>query len=206
MYARSTTVRGTPQAMDDGIAYIRDEVRPAVEQMEGCVGLSMLADHESGRCVVTTSWKTHDALTKSAEGVMAMRRRAAEILGGPAEVEEWEIALMHRLHTAHHGACARVIWTDGDPAGIDSMIDSFRVTVLPQLQELPGCCSVSLMLDRTSGRAVVTTTYDSPQDMRAARERAEAMRQEFMQQMHRPITAVREFDLPVAHLRVPETV
>jgi hypothetical protein len=174
--------------------------------MDGCVGLSMLADHENGRSIITTSWTDHDALAKSAEGVTAMRRRTAEILGGPAEVEEWEISLMHRLHTAHHGACARVIWTDGDPTGVDSMIDSFRTTVLPQLQELPGCCSVSLMLDRTSGRAVVTTTYDSPQDMRAARERAEAMRQEFMQQMHRSITAVKEFDLPVAHLRVPETV
>ena len=30
MYARSTTVRGNPQAMDEGIAYVRDEIMPAV--------------------------------------------------------------------------------------------------------------------------------------------------------------------------------
>jgi hypothetical protein len=113
---------------------------------------------------------------------------------------------MHRLHSAHHGACARVIWTEGDPAGADRMIDSFRMTVLPQLEDLPGCCSVSVMLDRTSGRSVVTTTYDSPQDMIAARERATQLREEFMQQMNRNITEVAEFDLVVAHLRVPETV
>ena len=206
MYARSTTIRGNPQTMDEGISYVRDKVMPAVRQMDGCVGLSMLAERETGRCIVTTSWADHEALRNSAEGVMAMRRRAAEIMGGAADVQEWEIALMHRLHSAHHGASARVIWHDGDPAQVNTMIDTFRMTVLPQLEELPGCCSVSVMLDRSTGRSVVTTTYDSPQDMRAARERAMQMREEFMHQLHRTITEVAEFELVVAHLRVPERV
>ena len=206
MYARSTTVRGNPQAMDEGIAYVRDTVMPAVRQMDGCIGLSMLADRDSGRCIVTTSWADHEALKQSADGVVAMRRRAAEIMGGSAEVQEWEVALMHRLHSAHHGACARVIWTEGDPADTDRMIDSFRMTVLPQLEDLPGCCSVSVMLDRTSGRSVVTTTYDSPQDMAAAADRAKQMREEFLRQMNRTVTEVAEFELVLAHLRIPETV
>jgi hypothetical protein len=206
MYARSTTVRGKPQAMDDGIAYVRDKVMPTIQPMDGCVGLSMLAERETGRCIVTTSWTDLDALTASAEGVMAMRQRTAEIMGGPAEVQEWEVALMHRLHTAHHGACARVIWSDGDPADSDRMLDSFRMGVLPKLDDLMGCCSVSLMIDRSTGRGVLTTTYDSPQDMTAAREMAAGMREEFAQQMHRAVTEVAEFELVVAHLRLPEMV
>ena len=206
MHARSTTVRGTPQALDDGIAYIRDTVMPALRGMDGCVGLSMLAERDSGRCIVTTSWVDADAMHRSAGGVMAMRQRAAEVMGGPADVQEWEIALMYRLHQAHHGACARVIWNDGDAADMDHMVDSFRMTVLPQLEDLPGCCSVSVMIDRDTGKAVVTTTYDSPQDMVAARERATQMRQEFTQRMNRTITEVAEFELVLAHLRVPETV
>jgi len=206
MYARSTTVRGNPKAMDDGIAFVRDTVMPTVRQMDGCIGLSMLADRDSGRCIVTTSWADADAMNASASGVMAMRQRAAEIMGGPADVQEWEIALMHRLHQAHHGACARVIWNDGDPTEVDHMIDSFRMTVLPQLEDLPGCCSVSVMIDRASGKAVVTTTYDSPHDMAAAKDRAIQMREEFVQQMNRTVTEVAEFELVLAHLRVPETV
>jgi quinol monooxygenase YgiN len=206
MYARSTTVRGTPQAMDEGIAYVRDTVMPAVRQMDGCIGLSMLADRDTGRCIVTTSWADAAAMSASASGVMAMRQRAADVMGGPAEVQEWEIALMHRLHQAHHGACARVIWHDGDAGSIDHMIDSFRMTILPKLEDLPGCCSVSVMIDRDSGKSVVTTTYDSPQDMAAAKERAMQMRQEFIQQMNRTVTEVGEFELVLAHLRVPETV
>ena len=206
MFARSTTIHGDPGAVDAGIAYVHDESMPMLRAMEGCVGLSMLAERETGRCIVTTSWADHEALQNSADGFVAMRRRAAEIMGGAADVAEWEIALMHRLHSAHHGASARVIWHDGDPADVDRMIDSFRMTVLPQLEELPGCCSVSVLLDRVSGRSVVTTTYDSPQDMVAARDRAMEMRAEFMQKLSRTITEVAEFELVVAHLQVPETV
>jgi quinol monooxygenase YgiN len=206
MYARSTTVRGKQQAMDAGIAYVRDTVMPAVQQMDGCIGLSMLTERDSGRCITTTSWSDADAMHRSAEGVLGLRRRVAEILGGPAEVQEWEIALMYRLHQAHHGACARVIWTDGDPADVDRTIDTFRMSVLPQLEDLAGCCSVSVMIDRSSGKAVVTTTYDSPQDMDAARERAMQLRQDFAQQMNRTIAEVAEFELVLGHLRVPETV
>lgn len=204
MYARSTTVRGNPLAMGEEIAYIRDQVMPAVQQMDGCVGLSMLTDRESGRCIATTSWTDHDAMSASADGVAPLRQRAAEIMGGAADVQEWEVALMHRLHTAHHGACARVIWSDGDPAETDSMLESFRMGILPRLDDIPGCCSVSVLIDRATGHGVLTTTYDSPQDMAAARATAAALRDEFVQQMRRTVSEVAEFELVVAHLRIPE--
>jgi quinol monooxygenase YgiN len=204
MYARSTTVRGKPQALDDGIDYVRDTVMPTVLQMDGCVGLSMLADRDSGRCIVTTSWVDADAMRASAQSVMAMRQRAQDIMGGDVDVDEWEIALMHRMHEAHHGACARVTWHRGDPADADPMIENFRGTVLPRIEELPGFCSISVLLDRTSGRSVITATYDSPQDMAHAAEQAMAIREEFTKQLNREVTEVAEFELVLAHLRVPE--
>ena len=206
MYARSTTVRGALEGMDAGISYVRDKVQPAVQQMDGCVGLSMLAERETGRCIVTTSWADQQALTNSAAGFMAMQRHGAEVMGGTAEMQEWEVALMYRLHSAHHGACARVIWAAGAADDVDNVIEGYRVSVLPELEDLPGCCSISVLLDRSSGLAVVTTTYDSPQDMRAARDKAVSLRGEFAQQHGRTITEVAEFELVVAHLRIPETV
>jgi quinol monooxygenase YgiN len=119
MYARSTTVRGDPNSVDEGIAYVRDEVMPAVQRMDGCVGLSMLADRTSGRCIVTTAWADYDALRLSADGVKPMRQRAAEIMGGEIAVNEWEIVVLHRMHEAREGACTRVIWSKGDPGQMD---------------------------------------------------------------------------------------
>jgi hypothetical protein len=85
-------------------------------------------------------------------------------------------------------------------------MDAFRANVLPQLADLPGCCSVSVLLDRGNGHSVLTTTYDSPQDMAAAADRAMQLREEFTHQMNRTVTDVAEFELVMAHLRVPETV
>ena len=108
MYARSTTVHANPQRIDDGIAYIRDEVMPAVTTMPGCMGLSMLCDRDSGRCIITTSWDSEESMSASRDAVRAMREQSADVMGGQFDVQEWEIALLHRAHQAPEGACCRV--------------------------------------------------------------------------------------------------
>jgi quinol monooxygenase YgiN len=206
MYARSTTVHGNPAAIDVGIAYVREAVIPAVRDMDGCVGLSMLADRESGRCIITTSWADVDAMHHSAENVRGIRDRTAEILCGPTEVQEWEIAVLHRRYETRDGASTRVIWTEGDPGGMDHMIDNFRMALLPSLDELPGFCSVSMMVERDTGRAVTAVTYENREAMEQAGGRARTLRKEFHQATARTMTGAASFDLVLAHLRVPETV
>ncbi|MDP9429644.1 MAG: hypothetical protein M3Q47_12545 [Actinomycetota bacterium] len=206
MYARSTTIHGNPQSVDEGTAYVRDEVMPAVRGMDGCVGLSMLADPETGMCIVTTSWRDREAMQASAEGVRAMRDRAREVFGGEFEVREWEVSAMHRRHEAHHGACTRVTWLRGDPGAMERSIDTFRMSLLPRLDDLAGFCSVSLMTHAAEGMAVSAVTYDSREDMVQTRDHARALRDEFAPAMGLAVTDVREFDLVLAHLRVPETV
>jgi len=193
--------------MDEGIAFVRDEVMPMVQGMDGCVGLSMLCDRESGRCIITTAWETEEAMRASAEGVRASRARAAEVFGagGDPEVNEWEVALMHRQREAHHGACARVIWGRGDPGRVAESMEAFR-TMLPRLEELPGFCSVSMMVDRGSGRSATAVGYDSRADMMQAADRGRGLREEFARATGGEVTEVAEFDLELSHLRVPETV
>lgn len=206
MYARSTTVRGDPQYLEDGLMYVHDTVMPAVQQMDGCVGISMLADRDSGRCIITTSWADELAMHNSEAGVRAMRQRATEIFHGSIDVAEWDIAVLHRVHATGDGACATVTWTQGDPAGLDQLIDAFRMTMLPRMEELPGFCSVSLLVDRESGRGVTSVTFDSHAAMEALRERTMTMRTEFLRSMNREIQEMVPFDVVLAHLRVPETV
>ena len=143
MFARSTTVRGNPLSMDDAIAYVRDEVMPAVQQMDGCIGLSMLCDRDTGRCIATTAWETEEAMHDSESGVHDLRMRMAEMMGGRPEIQEWEIAVMHRMREAPEGACARVTWARGDPALIDDRMSTMRTAMLPRVEELPGFCSVA---------------------------------------------------------------
>jgi heme-degrading monooxygenase HmoA len=206
MYARSTAFAGRPENVDAGIAYVRNEVMPVVERMDGCVGLSMLADRDSGRCVVTTAWESEEALRASAERVRESRSRAGEVLGGRPEAAEWEVALVHRARPADAGARTRVMWGRGDAARMSEAHAEMRESVLPQLEELPGFCSVSFLVDRGSGRTATTVTYANREAMEGANDRAMAIRAEFTRSVGMEVVAVAEFDLVIAHLRIPELV
>ena len=207
MHARSTTVRGTPQTLDQGIDYVRDEVMPLVRGMDGWVGLSMLCDRETSRCIITTSWASEEAMRASADGVRASRARAAEIFGdADPEVQEWEVAAMHRARETTGGACARVIWSRGQTGQVDRVLEAWRTTIPPQLEAMPGFCGVSALVDRPSARAVAAVSYESREAMNRSAEQGLALRDRFSESLGFDITDVAEFDVVLAHLRVPETV
>jgi heme-degrading monooxygenase HmoA len=205
MYARTTTVRGDPRAVDDGIAFIQNEVWPRVQRMDGCIGMSMLADREAGRCIVTSAWASEDALRASADQVQESRRQAAEVLRADAvDIAEWEIAVLHRSRPAGDAACVRGTWLDVPAGHVDEMVDTFRMSLLSRLEDLPGFCSVSLLVDRPGSRGVAAVTYEDRAALERTREQGAALREEFSRAMGARITEVAEFDLVMAHLHVPE--
>src|SRR3712207_2421430 len=164
--------------MDDAIAYVRDEVMPAVQAMDGCIGMSMLCDRDSGRCIATTAWETEEAMHDSEGGVHDMRRRFADTLGGQAEVQEWEIALLHRLHHAPDGACCRLLWSRGNPDDTERVLDAVRMNLLSRMEDLPGFCSVSLLIDRERGLGATAVVYESRQAMDQATDMAKPRSEE----------------------------
>ena len=204
MYARSTTVHADPHRIDEGITYLRDEVMPAVQSMPGCMGLSMLCDRESGRCIVTTSWDSEESMSASREAVRAMRDQSSDVMGSQFQVQEWEIAVLHRAHQAPEGACCRVTWNRGDPARMDEMTELFRTGILPRLDDLPGFCSVSVMGDRQTGMGVLTATSDDRSALDASAETVRGMRDRFAQETGSEVTDMAEMELAIHHLRVPE--
>ena len=200
MYARSTTLKGQPANIDAGIAFVKDEVWPKLDQTEGCRGLSMLVDRETGQCIATSSWDSEEAMRASEGQLRSSRERGRDILGGTMEVDEWEIAVMHRNQ---HGECCRVSWLKGD---LDAMTETFRVSLLPQLEQTDGFCSASLLLNRSSGLGCATTTWETREAMEASRSAADEMRQRAASDAGGEIIEVHEFELAYAHLHVPELV
>jgi quinol monooxygenase YgiN len=207
MYARSTTLTADPMRMDDGIRMVGDEIMPALQSMPGCIGLSMLCDRESGRCIVTSSWDSDAAMRATTDRVVDMRQRVMDAMGGrDMSVDEWEIAIMHRKSAPGDDACARVSWTRVDPAGMEQMLDTFRMAMIPRIDDLAGFCSLSLMVDRNTGRSTLTSVYRDRRALEDSREMVRGMREEFTGQMGMNVTDVAEFDVAIHHLRVPETV
>ncbi|MFF0817468.1 hypothetical protein ACFYVR_20225 [Rhodococcus sp. NPDC003318] len=206
MYARSTTIQAHPSFIDAGIKHVRDTVMPALADYEGCAGLSLLVDRDSGRCIATSSWMDEDALRSSEGPVRELRDRAAEMFHGTASVERWDIAALHRDHHSSRGACVRVAWLKIEPRHMSRAVDVFKLTALPMMEEIDGFCSASMMVDHAAGRAVVSVTLDSQDAMDSSRERSASMREEGTREMGATVLEVAEFELAIAHLHVPEMV
>jgi len=205
MYARSTTIHGDRRSVAAATAFIRDEVVPEVAAMAGCTGLSLLAGSGSGTCIVTTSWLDEGAMHASREGVAAPAARTAEILGGRPELQEWEIAAMHRVPESRHGARSRVTWLRTGPDAVDRAVDAVRLSLMPKLDDLPGFCSVSVVVRRSEGLTVATVSYDSQANLERAREGAREFQEAVAPALGIEVLDSAEFDVPIAHLRVPET-
>jgi hypothetical protein len=198
MHARSTTFHGRPGNIDAGISFIDSEVGPMLAKIEGCRGLSMLVDRETGHCIATSSWEGEAAMRASDEQLRPIRDRGRDILGGSMQVDEWEIAIMHR---SHHGECCRVSWLQGD---LDSMTEAMRVGILPELEQTTGFCSASLLVNRSTGMGCATTAWETRAAMEASRSAADDMRSRVAAEAAGEIVEVHEFDLAYAHLHVPE--
>jgi heme-degrading monooxygenase HmoA len=206
MYARTTTMRGDPQAVDSLVATVRDELMPSLLELDGCVGLSLLVDRDTGRVIATSAWETQEAMRAGAEAVRSLRQRAAESFGATPEVQEWEIAVLHRAHRVADGACARVVWTRTEPGNLDRIIDAYRDSLMPWWEKTDGFCSNSFLVDRQEGRCSSTVVFESREAMAHTRDQFTTLREEFVTTMGMEILEVAEFDMALAHLRVPETV
>lgn len=204
MFARTTTIEARPDAVDAGVAHIRNEVMPVLRDVDGCVGLSLLVDRESARCIATTAWESVEAMHAAEERVRPVREHAAEVFGGTPVVDEWEIAVLHREHRAGAGAGVRATWLRARPEQFDQAIAFYRSEVLPSLEELEGFCSASLMIDRTSGRAVSSVSFDSMGEMDRTRDQARSLRTARLRDLGADQLDVGEFELVIANLRVPE--
>ena len=206
MYARSTTIDARPDTLGDGVAHVRDELMPAALDADGCTGLSLLVNPVSGRCVVTTAWQSAEALQAAADRLRPAHDRLAAVLSGRPDDEEWEIAVVHRDHPAPADACVRTVRVQVDRDRMDHGVDLYRMVLLPQVEEFPGFCSASLWVDRSSGHAVSSVTFDSHDAMRRTRSLAAVVREGATREASGEILDVEEFELALAHLHVPELV
>lgn len=207
MYARSTTIQAMPSAIDQGLTYLREDVMPALLRTDGCVGLSVVVDRDTGRCIATSSWDSERAMQASAAAMQAVRDQGTKAFGGTiSSVEEWEIALLHRAHHTREGTCVRVTRLTGDPGILDQAVDLVRGTVIPRLETMPGFGSCSFLVDRGTGRAVGTFAFDTRAALEASRAAATEVRTAVVRQLGATVEDVHEFELALAHLRVPELV
>jgi hypothetical protein len=196
-----------PDRIDDGIALINDELMPMMTDINGCMGLSMLVHRSTGRCIATSSWHSEEAMRASNQQLQPVRQRLLETLSGNGlEIQEWEIAILHRDHQSPAGACARVTWARPKAGQMDAAVDAFKTNVLPRLEGQAGFCSASMLINREIGMLCGTISFDSMATIEGSREFGAEQRAKMAEQTGIEFVDVIECELAIHHLRVPELV
>jgi hypothetical protein len=198
IHARTATHLGRPENMNACLRFLRDDVVPTILSMPRCVGLSVLADHRSGHCIITTAWETSEAMHASVARIRPLRDQTSKIMHSSVDLEEWQIAAMHRKHPAGTPVGAQVTWLRVDPGDTDAMIDDYVRHTQPALDAIRGFCSASLLVNREWGRAAITVSYDNPDAITRFR------RADGRTTFGTDIIKVRDFDHVMPHLRVPD--
>jgi heme-degrading monooxygenase HmoA len=73
---------------------------------------------------------------------------------------------------------ARATIIQGPPDRIDAGMEKIRSDVMPHIRQLDGFQGIMTLVDRTSGKGLNVTFWDTEEDMRASEERANELRRQ----------------------------
>jgi len=92
--ARVSSLEGSPEGIDKGIAFFNETIRPETADLTGWRGILTLADRETGKAKTITFWDGPESLRASEARGNELRAQAAEAMGDTiSSVERYEVAL-----------------------------------------------------------------------------------------------------------------
>ena len=118
MYARVTTIQGSPGKMDDAKGHIQEQTLPQLEKMEGFKGFVALGDRQSGKVLGVAFWESEEALRATEQALSSVRSGAAEAAGGiVAGVERYEVLVNEASSAGPLGAVTGTVGGVTDTVG-----------------------------------------------------------------------------------------
>jgi hypothetical protein len=92
MYARLTTIQGSPEKIEDAIRVVENDVIPASKVLQGFKNGYWLADRKSGKMIALTLFETEKDVEASEAAASQLRETSTEKLGAEVKnVERFEL-------------------------------------------------------------------------------------------------------------------
>src|ERR1051326_3693560 len=170
MFIRGTRVQTPPDQVEAAIANFKQKILPMARATPGDVGAALPVDRKTGAAIGITYWESAKALAASEQMGIQMRTQATSAVTGShiVNVERFELVLMERASPPKGGAPVRVNTVNAEPEKVDALTVFMRNQVLPVLKAQKGFRSAIMGVDRQSGRSVISTTWETIDDLRAS--------------------------------------
>jgi heme-degrading monooxygenase HmoA len=96
---------------------------------------------------------------------------------------------------------ARVSMLKGPPDQIDAGVEAAEANVLPALRSMSGARGIVFLGDRSSGKTMAITFWESEEAMRESREAATRLREQTAEAESAEVTSVEEFEVLLHEMR-----
>ena len=204
MIGRAVIATANPARVDDGVAFVRDEVLPVVAGLPGSYGLGMWVNRQTGEIVVNTVWQDEAAEKASDQRLASLRAEALRRLGATgARVELFEPVVVWQSEPNEVGQWVRAVEVRHAPDRLEEDLAGFRENTLPATRELPGVTGVVLLANRTTGLTVLNVTYRSREEFDASRERGATLRAKALARMGAELEKLTELQVAIVGIRAP---
>ena len=95
MYARVSTLEGSPEQLDEGLRFLREELLPTGKDDPGFKGLIALGDRQSGKALSITLWESEETMRATEQDADQLRSAWADKSGQEiVSVESYEVGLV----------------------------------------------------------------------------------------------------------------
>jgi heme-degrading monooxygenase HmoA len=95
---------------------------------------------------------------------------------------------------------ARVSTYAGTAENFDGGLEKVKSALMPRIQQVPGYRGAMSLIDRSTGRSVSITLWDSDEALRASRQPANHFRSDAAAMSPAEILSVEEYEVAVADL------
>lgn len=201
MFVRAVYATGDPAKIDTAIRALNAEGRDLLEDRPGFRGSSVFVDRTLGKLLAASWWESEEARRNSDEVLRERRAALLEPFAATLAVDNYEAVVFHPVQQPHPGGGLRLTRLEFDPADTDLLTETFRATVLPRLDTLPGVARASLLVDRERGRGLVGVVFVDQAALAASRAGAAGIRHEGTAKAHATVTGLEEFEVVFTDVR-----
>ena len=171
MHARVTIAqRNRSEMTDEAINIFRESVMPEQRQQPGYKGTLLLVDRAQGKGILINLYET-EAHSKAAEQSGHDQKQIgkfAHLITSPVQ-EVYEVPV-YDIEMGRATTHTRVTFAQVQPDKMDEGIKIFRDAALPQLKQQPGYKGTLLLVDRTTGKAIVFSLWQTEAEMKASEQ------------------------------------
>ncbi|WP_367319820.1 hypothetical protein [Streptomyces sp. HUAS ZL42] len=201
MFVRTVYATGDPAQIDTAIRALNSQGRDLLEERPGYRGAGIFVDRELGKILAVSWWDSEEARRNSDEVMRERRGSLLEPFAATTAVDNYEAVVFHQVRQPKAGGGLRVTRLEFDPQDTDLLAETFRSTVIPKVEHLPGLARTSLLVDRERGRGLVGALFTDRESLAASRAGQAAARHEGAAKAHVTVTGLEEFEVVFTDVR-----